>query len=69
MMRSFIDEWGESAERIAQLAKLLDETQPAHIVCGTAFARVLQGLIDASPLPASSRYCLSKTSSSAETSM
>lgn len=50
MMRSFIDEWAESAELIAQLAKLLDEAQPAHIVCGTAFARVLQGLIDASPL-------------------
>lgn len=50
MMRSFIDEWDESAERIAQLAKLLDEARPAHIVCGTAFAGVLQGLIDESPL-------------------
>ena len=50
MMRSFIDEWDENAEHIAQLAKLLDEARPAYIICGTAFARVLQGLIDASPL-------------------
>lgn len=50
MMRSFIDEWDKNAERIARLAEMLDETQSAHIVCGTAFAHVLQKLIDASPL-------------------
>ncbi len=49
MMRSFIDEWEQSKEKIAQVAaQLADGT--ACIVCGTAFARVLQTLIDASPL-------------------
>lgn len=50
MMRSFIDEWDESEARIAQAACELDGEQTASIVTGTAFARVLQPLIDASPL-------------------
>ena len=49
MMRSFIDEWEENDEKIALVASQLDDG-PVHIVCGTAFARVLQALIDRSPL-------------------
>lgn len=50
MMRSFIDEWGEQAEAIDRAARKLEGGPVAHIVCGMAFARVLQGLLDASPL-------------------
>lgn len=50
MMRAFIDEWDESGERIAQVASYLREDMPAQIITGTSFARVLQPLIDASPL-------------------
>lgn len=50
MMRSFIDEWQQSGDKIAQATALLDGKPMAHIVCGTAFARVLRELIDATPL-------------------
>lgn len=50
MMRSFIDEWQQSGDKIAQAAASLDGKPVAHIVCGTAFARVLRELIDATPL-------------------
>lgn len=50
MMRAFIDEWNASADSIAEAAARLEEDGPACIVTGTAFAKVLQPLLDASPL-------------------
>lgn len=50
MMRAFIDEWAAHAERIVRAAQRLADGPTAMIVTGTAFARVLGPLIDASPL-------------------
>ncbi len=50
MMRSFIDDWQRSADAIANLAASWEERPPARIVCGVAFARVLEPLIEVSPL-------------------
>lgn len=50
MMRSFIDEWGESRDAMEKAARILATEPVAVIVCGTAFARVLEKLVAASPL-------------------
>ncbi len=50
MMRSFIDEWKASGERIEEIARNRADLPAACIVTGTAFARVLQPLVDESAL-------------------
>lgn len=50
MMRSFIDEWEASADRIEDIARRRAELPAASIVTGTAFARVLKPLIERSAL-------------------
>lgn len=50
MMRSFIDEWSGEKERITRLAARLEGKPKAVIVTGTAFATVLEPLVESSPL-------------------
>lgn len=50
MMRSFLDEWDEAAARIDEVAVALADAPAATVVCGTAFARVLAPLVEASSL-------------------
>ena len=50
MMRSFIDEWRKMADPMARIAQSWGSFAPATIITGTAFARVLEPLVEASPL-------------------
>lgn len=50
MMRSFIDEWKDNTEAMMRLAASWGDADRATIVTGTAFARVLEPLLEASPL-------------------
>lgn len=50
MMRSFIDEWNSLEALIAKAADGIDASEPVTIVTGTAFAKVLDPLIESSPL-------------------
>lgn len=50
MMRAFIDEWAELSDQVEQAAACLEGEEPATIVTGTAFAKVLEPLVDGSPL-------------------
>lgn len=50
MMRSFIDDWQRSIDAMARVAASWADRPPASIVSGTAFARVLEPLVDQSPL-------------------
>ena len=50
MMRSFIDEWRGSEEAIAGIGDSWGENPAATIVTGTAFAQVLEGLVENSLL-------------------
>jgi putative radical SAM enzyme (TIGR03279 family) len=50
MMRSFIDEFSTLEEEVTAAARDLEGKASVTIVSGTAFARVLEGLIEKSPL-------------------